>query len=229
MRMSVILHDISKVFFSKNRQPISVLYKLSFEIKESEIVCIVGPSGCGKTTLLNLLAGFIFPDAGSIIDNGKSIDGPSAERAVVFQDYALFLWKTVRENIEFGLKCQGTHKTLRMEVINEYIDKFHLRGFDNYYPYQLSGCMKQRVGLARALAIKPRILLLDEPFSSIDEQTREILQEDLLRVHQELKPIIIFVTHNIDEAIFLADTIVVLTKRPGTVKSVIKIDFPKAR
>ncbi|MFA6547900.1 MAG: ABC transporter ATP-binding protein [Candidatus Magasanikbacteria bacterium] len=225
----IILDNVSKRFVDKSKQSIQSLNNLSFEIDESEIVCILGPSGCGKTTLINMLAGYIFPDDGNILHNDERINGPSAERAVVFQDHALFSWKTVRGNIDFGLKCKKIDKVKRTEIINEYISKFNLHGFDKHFPHQLSGGMKQRVGLARALAIKPEVLLMDEPFSSLDEQTREFLQEDLLRIHSDIKPTIVLVTHNIEEAIFLADKIIVLTKRPGTIKTIIKVPFNRPR
>lgn len=225
----IILNNVSKSFINKDQSAIPALDRVSFDIEASGIVCILGPSGCGKTTLINLLAGYIFPDDGCIIHNDERIKGPSVERAVVFQEHALFLWKTVRGNIEFGLKCQRINKILCRDIVDEYISKFNLRGFANHYPHQLSSGMKQRVGLARALAIKPKILLMDEPFSSLDEQNREFLQENLLRIHQEIKPTIVFVTHNIEEAIFLADTIIVLTKRPGTIKAIIKIPFARPR
>jgi NitT/TauT family transport system ATP-binding protein len=225
----IILDNVSKRFVDKSKQSIQSLNNLSFEIDESEIVCILGPSGCGKTTLINMLAGYIFPDDGHILHNNERINGPSAERAVVFQDHALFLWKTVRGNIDFGLKCKKIDKIKRTEIINEYISKFNLHGFDRHFPHQLSGGMKQRVGLARALAIKPQVLLMDEPFSSLDEQTREFLQEDLLRIHSDIKPTIVFVTHDIEEAIFLADKIIILTKRPGTIKTIISVPFDRPR
>ncbi|MDD5032067.1 MAG: ABC transporter ATP-binding protein [Patescibacteria group bacterium] len=228
--MSKITFDnISKTFINRNGQPTRAIDKVSLEIEPEKITCVLGPSGCGKTTLINLLAGYTFPDEGHIFNDNQYIKGPGIERTVVFQDQALFLWKTVKENIEFGLKCQKINKTQREKIADEYIEKFGLSGFGNNYPHQLSGGMKQRVGLARALATRPKVLLMDEPFSSLDEQNREILQEDLLRIYYEAKPMIIFVTHNIEEAIFLAHTIVILTKRPGKIKSIIKVSLPSPR
>lgn len=225
----ITLNNVSKKFTDKNKTITHILHQISFEFEESKIICILGPSGCGKTTLINLLAGYIFPDDGHITCDNEIIKGPNAKRAVVFQDHALFLWKTVRKNIEFGLKCQKINNWERQNIVDEYIKKFNLHGFDNHYPHQLSGGMKQWVGLARVLAVKPNVLLMDEPFSSLDEQNREFLQENLLQIHEENKPTIIFVTHNIDEAIFLADTIIILTKRPGTIKSIIKVPFERPR
>lgn len=225
----IILNNVSKTFTNKDGQQTQAINKLSLEIEPAKITCVLGPSGCGKTTLINLLAGYTFPDDGHIFNDNQYINGPGIERAVVFQDDALFLWKTVKENIEFGLKCQKINKTQREKIADDHIDKFGLSGFGNSYPHQLSGGMKQRVGLARALAIRPKVLLMDEPFSSLDEQNREILQEDLLKIYHEIRPTIIFVTHNIEEAIFLADTIVILTKRPGTIKAIIKVSLPTPR
>lgn len=225
----IVINGVSKKFISAGKQEVQVLSGLSFEVEKSEIVCILGPSGCGKTTLINLLAGYTLPDNGRIFNNNIVVRGPSVDRAVVFQDHALFPWKTVKGNIGFGLKFQKISNASRNNLVERYINKFNLHGFNRCYPYQLSGGMKQRVGLARALAAAPETLLLDEPFSSLDEQNRELLQEDLLRLHYETKPTIIFVTHNIDEAIFLADKIVILTKRPGSVKSIIKVPFSRPR
>ncbi|MFA4834217.1 MAG: ABC transporter ATP-binding protein [Patescibacteria group bacterium] len=225
----IIFDNVSKAFVNNSGQQIQVIDKLFLEIEPEKITCILGPSGCGKTTLINLLAGYIFPDDGYIFYDSQYINGPGPERAVVFQDQALFLWKTVKENIGFGLKCQKINEALREKIINERLDKFGLHGFGDSYPCQLSGGMKQRVGLAGALATRPKVLLMDEPFSSLDEQTREMLQEDLLKIYYEARPTIILVTHNIEEATFLADTIVILTKRPGTIKSIIKVALPNPR
>jgi NitT/TauT family transport system ATP-binding protein len=189
----------------------SVLKDVSFSIANGELVALLGPSGCGKTTILNIVAGFLKPTVGYAFIGAQPIDGPGPDRGVVFQSYALFDWMTVRENVAFSLRCRGTPKAERTHVADEMISLVGLEGFGNYYPYNLSGGMRQRCGLARVLAAKPNVMLMDEPFAAVDVQTRETLQEEILRVKAQTNCTILFVTHSIDEAVFLADRIFLLT------------------
>lgn len=228
--MKVKFQNVSKSFNGRNASStIDVLHNLSFEVKESEFFCIVGPSGCGKSTIINLVAGFFSPDSGEVNVDEKVIFEPSASRTVVFQEYALFPWKTVAENIEFGLKCANVDKVQRLQMVKKLAEKVRLEQFLDRYPDELSGGMKQRVAIARALAVKPNIILMDEPFASLDQQTRDILQEELLGVQKEFSQTILFVTHNIEEALFLGDKVLVLSHRPAHVKSLVDIPFSKPR
>ncbi len=189
----------------------NVLSNVSFGIGRGELVALLGPSGCGKTTILNIVAGFLKPTSGYAFIGGQLIDGPGPDRGVVFQSYALFDWMTVRENVAFSLRCRGERKTERMRVADEMISLVGLKGFGDYYPYNLSGGMRQRCGLARVLAANPNVMLMDEPFAAVDVQTRETLQEEILRVKGQTNCTILFVTHSIDEAVFLADRVFLLT------------------
>ena len=225
----ILIDNIFKSFPDGKGGFVKVIDGISIKVARGEIVSILGPSGCGKTTLINLLAGYNFPDSGYISHKDKIITGPGNDRVVAFQDYALFPWKTVAENIGFGLKCKCRSNKKISIIVEKYIKKFNLIGFDKFYPTQLSGGMKQRVGLARVLAVRPEIILLDETFSSLDEQNREIMQEVLLKIHLESKPTIIFVTHNIEEAIFVSDRIIILSKRPAVIKTIIDIPFKRIR
>ena len=228
--MKIKFQNVSKSFNRRNTSSaIDVLRDLSFEVKESEFFCIVGPSGCGKSTIINLVAGFFSPDSGEVSVDGKVVFEPSASRTVVFQEYALFPWKTVAENIEFGLKCANVDKEQRLQMVKKLAEKVRLEQFLDRYPDELSGGMKQRVAIARALAVKPNIILMDEPFASLDQQTRDILQEELLGVQKEFSQTILFVTHNIEEALFLGDKVLVLSHRPAHVKSLVNIPFSKPR
>ncbi len=204
---------------TKKFDKIEAIKDVTFTVKQEEFVAILGPSGCGKTTILNMIAGFIEPTQGNISLNNKT--------GIVFQDHNLFPWKTVAQNIEFGPKMNKIAK--RKEIIKKYIQLMGLQGFENSFPDELSGGMKQRVGIARMLANNPGILLMDEPFGSLDAQTRMLMQEFLLDIWEKEKKTIIFVTHDIEEAIFLADRIIVLTKSPGQIKKEIKVDLPRPR
>lgn len=192
-------------------------------------MCILGPSGCGKSTLLHLVASLDHPDSGSIeVGNGHS--GKSlASVGIVFQDYALFPWKSVRNNIEYGLKIRGLPKAERRRRAQSYIDLVGLSGFEAHYPHELSGGMQQRAAIARSLAIEPRILLMDEPFAAVDAQLREFLQQELLTIWQQSKRTVLFVTHSVGEAIFLADRIAIMTPRPSKIDNIIDIDLPRPR
>lgn len=188
----------------------SVLSDVSFRIGRGELVALLGPSGCGKTTILNIVAGFLRPTSGYAFSSGQVIDGPGPDRGVVFQSYALFDWMTVRENVAFSLRCRGAPKAERMRVADDMISLVGLKGFGDFYPYNLSGGMRQRCGLARVLAANPDVMLMDEPFAAVDVQTRETLQEEILRVKAQTNCTILFVTHSIDEAVFLADRVFLL-------------------
>lgn len=217
---------VSKSFKNEMRD-MFVLNEVSFDIAESEFVCIIGPSGCGKSTIINLIAGFVMPSKGKILENNNLIISPDKSRVVIFQESALFPWKTVWENIAFGLINMGDEE--KNKIIASLIKKMQLENFSSNYPKELSGGMKQKVALARALAINPAIILMDEPFSSLDQQARYIFQEELLRFKEEFKSTILFVTHDVEEAIFLGDRIIILTKRPGEIKEIIDVPFGKYR
>lgn len=202
---------------------------VSLHVQPGEFVSIIGPSGCGKSTFLNAIAGFLKPSSGKVLVDGGMIDGPGADRGMVFQQYSLFPWQTVRQNVEFGLKFINVSRRQRRVVARALLDLAGLLPFENHYPDRLSGGMKQRVGIVRALATRPRVLLLDEPFGALDAQTRTIMQQMLTDMWQELKISVLFVTHDIDEAIFLSDRIYVMTARPGTVKAEITVPLPRPR
>ena len=205
----------------------SALVDINLRIEEGEFVCLLGPSGCGKSTLLKIIAGLIPATSGRITINGKPVSGPGPERAVVFQDYALFPWMTVRDNVEFGLEARRLPAAERREMSSRLLKVVGLSDFAERFPHQLSGGMKQRVSIARALAVDPSLLLMDEPFGALDAQTRHLLQDELLRIWREYRKTVVFVTHSIEEAIYLSDRIVVMTARPGRVKQIVVV--PEAR
>jgi NitT/TauT family transport system ATP-binding protein len=196
-------------------------------IKQGEFHVILGPSGCGKSTFLDLIAGLSRPSGGEILIDGKPVEGPGLDRAIVFQQYALLPWRTARGNVEFGLENQKIEKIERTKIANNFLSLVGLSGFEDHYPHELSGGMKQRVSIARALAINPEILLMDEPFGALDAQTREILQRDLLLIARSTGKTIVFITHSIDEAVFLADRIAVMTARPGVIKSIVEVPLTR--
>ena len=198
-------------------------------VNPGEFVSIVGPSGCGKSTLLNAVAGLLEPTTGTVTVDGERVKGPSAERGMVFQQYSLFPWKTVRENVEFGLKMRGMARSQRERAARTLLGLAGLDAFENHYPERLSGGMKQRVGIVRALATGPKVLLLDEPFGALDAQTRVIMQQILTNMWQRLKISVLFVTHDIDEAIFLSDRVYCMTARPGSIKAEIPIPLERPR
>jgi NitT/TauT family transport system ATP-binding protein len=202
---------------------------VSIHVNAGEFVSIIGPSGCGKSTLLNAVAGFLKPTRGDIAVDGEPVGGPSADRGMVFQQYSLFPWKTVRENVEFGLKMKGIDRSQREASARTLLGLAGLLSFENQYPDSLSGGMKQRVGIIRALATGPKVLLLDEPFGSLDAQTRIIMQQILTNMWQRLKTSVLFVTHDIDESIFLSDRVYCMTARPGTIKAEIAIPLERPR
>jgi len=202
---------------------------VSIRVNPGEFVSIIGPSGCGKSTLLNAVAGFLKPTRGSVCVDGEPVEGPSADRGMVFQQYSLFPWKTVRGNVEFGLKMKGRDRHSREAAARTLLGLAGLQQFENHYPDRLSGGMKQRVGIVRALATGPKVLLLDEPFGALDAQTRVIMQQILTNMWQRLKISVLFVTHDIDEAIFLSDRVYCMTARPGTIKAEIMVPLERPR
>ncbi|MEV5026882.1 ABC transporter ATP-binding protein [Paenibacillus sp. LPE1-1-1.1] len=210
---------------AENTQPISALQDINLDVKQGEFMVIVGPSGCGKSTLLDLLAGLTKPNSGQILLDNKAITGPNLDRGIVFQQYALFPWKTTLENVEFGLEAKGVARKERREIAQQHIALVGLAGFENRYPHELSGGMKQRVAIARSLAYDPEVLLMDEPFAALDAQTRETLQSELLRIWEATKKTIIFITHGIEEAVYLGQRVAVMTSRPGRIKKIITIPF----
>jgi NitT/TauT family transport system ATP-binding protein len=201
------------------------LAKVDLDLAENSFTCLLGPSGCGKSTLLNMIAGFAKPSSGQILIDGKPVTGPGADRGVVFQEYALFPWRTALENVAFGPMLKRRGKAEQREIAMRHLAKVGLAGHEHKYPGDLSGGMKQRVAIARALANDPSVLLMDEPFGALDAQTREVLQEEMLRIWEQDRKTVVFVTHSISEAIFLADRVVVMGTRPGMVKEVVDPDL----
>ncbi len=223
--------QIEKVFkvFSQRGREILAIENISLQIKNKEFTTILGPSGCGKSTLLRIVAGLTKPTQGVVRLDGKVVSGPGQDRGMVFQSYTLFPWLTVKENIQFGLELSGMEKSKQEEIVQEFIEKVGLKGFEGAYPKELSGGMKQRVAIARALANNPDILLLDEPFGALDAQTRSLMQELLTQVWEDLHKTILFVTHDVEEAIFLSDRVFVMTARPGKIKAEIEIPLERPR
>jgi NitT/TauT family transport system ATP-binding protein len=222
-------HDISLVFQPKNRDPVTAIDHLNLEIANGEFVSIVGPSGCGKSTFLNMLLGLLRPDSGQLQMDGRTITGPGQERAMVFQEFGLLPWRTVTANVELGLELKGIASEKRTERAMELIKLVGLEGFERHYPHELSGGMKQRVGLARALATEPEVLLMDEPFAALDAQTRDLMQMELLQIWERTRKTVLFVTHSIEEAAYLSDRVIVMTARPGRAKQIVNIALPRPR
>ncbi|RXE56009.1 nitrate ABC transporter ATP-binding protein [Methanoculleus taiwanensis] len=224
----LVISNLSKAF-AKEHESITALREVNLEIRDDELVCFVGPSGCGKTTLLRIIAGLETATTGSVTLDGQEITGPDPKRGMVFQEYSLFPWRTVIDNIAFGLEMQGVPKAERRRIAGEYLTLVGLDRFRDHYPFELSGGMRQRVAIARALANDPDVLLMDEPFGALDAQTRNRMQKELLSIWQQTKKTIIFVTHSVDEAVYLSDRIVVLSGRPGTVREIIDLPWPRPR
>ena len=224
----IVVSNVSKVFQTVDRELVA-LKDINLEIPQGQFVCLLGPSGCGKSTLLNAVAGFAPPTSGQITAGGRLVTGPGPERGMVFQEYALFPWMTVADNVAFGLEIKGMAKAQIQAVVDKLLGMLSLNDFRNRFPKDLSGGMRQRVAIARVLALDSPIMLMDEPFGALDALTRRNLQDELLRIWAELKKTIIFVTHSIEEAIYLADRIVVMTYRPGTVKRDLMVDLPRMR
>jgi NitT/TauT family transport system ATP-binding protein len=225
----VEIRNIGKVFLSKKHKHIIAIDDVSLNMDRGEFYCLVGPSGCGKSTLLRIMDGLIEPSKGEILIGGKVIDQPGFDRGMVFQQFNLLPWRTVLGNIEFGLENRGVPKSERRERAMRYINMVGLEVFVNSYPSQLSGGMQQRVGLARALVIEPEILLMDEPFGALDAQTREIMQAELTQIWSIEKRTVLFVTHDIEEASFLADRVIIMSSRPGRIVDIIDVPFPRPR
>jgi NitT/TauT family transport system ATP-binding protein len=230
----IMLKDLRQVFYIRNAETkrteeFVALEDFSLEIDDGEFVVIVGPSGCGKSTLLDIVSGLVKPAAGEIYIDGNAIAGPALDRGFIMQGYALFPWRTVQKNVEYGLEVKRIRKKERRPICRKFIDLVGLNGFETRYPNELSGGMRQRVAIARALAYDPEVLLMDEPFAAVDAQTRETLQEELLGIWGKTKKTIIFITHSIEEAVLLADRVVVMTPNPGRIKKIIKIDLPRPR
>jgi NitT/TauT family transport system ATP-binding protein len=222
------VNHVSKVFRTAERDVVA-LQDINLEVPRGQFVCLLGPSGCGKSTLLNAIAGFALPSAGSIEADGQLVSAPGPERGMVFQEYALFPWMTVADNVAFGLQIKGRPKAEIEATVARLLQMLSLTDFRNRFPKDLSGGMRQRVAIARVLALDSPIMLMDEPFGALDALTRRNLQDELLRIWAELKKTIIFVTHSIEEAIYLADRIVVMTYRPGTVKRDLLVALPRLR
>ena len=216
--------NVSMRFGPPGPASIVAIEDFSFHIRTGEFLVIVGPSGCGKSTLLSMTAALRMPSAGRILLGGQEIRVPGPDRAMVFQNFSLFPWKTVWQNIEFGLRLAGVEKKARACEIERIVSLIGLNGFEHHFPRQLSGGMQQRVALARSFVLKPRVLLMDEPFAALDAQNRTIMQEELVRIWTDQEPTVLFITHSVEEAVFLADRIIVMSKRPGRIKEVIDVN-----
>lgn len=224
------VRDVVKVFMDKKRKmEILTLDHIQLDVEHNEFLCLLGPSGCGKSTLLNLIAGFEQPTAGEILVNGQPVRTPGADRGVVFQQPTLMPWLPVWENVAFYLKLQGKRASERREIAQKFIDMVGLAGFENHFPYELSGGMSQRVGIARALLLNPAVILMDEPFAALDAQTRMDMQEELVKIWQQHRRTVIFVTHSVEEALVLGTKIAVMSHRPGKIKEIITLDLDRPR
>jgi len=216
--------------YEANERAVTALRDVSFGVAESEFICVVGRSGCGKTTLLNILAGFLSPTKGDVLIGGRAVSGRGLDRGVVFQDFAqLFPWRTAQRNVEFGLEMKGVPREERAKTAQRFLGLVNLESFAGAYPHELSGGMQQRAAIARALAYNPSVLLMDEPFAALDALTRDEMQHLLVDVWRETRKTIVYVTHNVAEAVYLADRIIVLTPHPGTVKAEVKVTLPRPR
>lgn len=227
--VSLKVDRVKKIFFGEKKEEVIALSDLSFHCEEGEFLCIVGPTGCGKTTLLRLIAGLERPDSGKISIDNKIVEGINTDATLVFQQYSLFPWRNVIDNVSFSLEMKGIDRKKRYTEAQRFIDLVGLENFEKAFPYELSGGMQQRVAIARALAYNPRLLLLDEPFGALDERTRHRLQEELLTIWQQERKTIVFVTHTIDEAIFLATRILVMRDTPGRIEEEVNITLSRPR
>jgi NitT/TauT family transport system ATP-binding protein len=226
---SISLSGVFRSYANSNGSRTPALQNIDLEIEQGEFVCIVGPSGCGKSTLLHLLAGLDRPTTGCVTVDGAIVTGPGTDRILLFQELGLFPWLTVRQNVEFGMKMSGMPKQERTDRARFFLRMVHLSHFEDHYIHQLSGGMKQRVALARSLTLKPKILLMDEPFAALDAQTRDLLHDELERVWKETSPTIVFVTHNVREAVRLGDRVLLMSFRPGRIKKEFEIDLQRPR
>ncbi|MCC7040390.1 MAG: ABC transporter ATP-binding protein [Burkholderiales bacterium] len=226
---TITIRNVSKTFSAADGREVLALQNVGLEIADNEFVCLIGKSGCGKTTLLNMIAGFIAPSAGEILVDNEPVMGPGKGKGVVFQQFALFPWLTAEGNIAFAARQRGLSRPEAAGLARELIALVHLSGFEEKYPSELSGGMQQRVSIARALAIDPRILLMDEPLGALDEMTRHTMQEELLQIWASKKKTVVFVTHSVSEAILLSDRIVIMGARPGRIVREYRIDIPRPR
>ena len=222
MTAKISFRRVGKVFATRG-QEVTALTEVSFDVHSGEFLVLVGPSGCGKSTLLDLLGGLARPTSGEVLLDGRPVTGPGLDRGIVFQQYALFPWRTAQSNVEFGLEGKGIPRRERRERARQFLDLVGLNGFADRYPHELSGGMKQRVAIARSLAFDPDVLLMDEPFAALDAQTRDSLQDELLRIWEQTGKTIVFITHGIDEAVYLGQRVAVMTSRPGRIKQIINI------
>jgi len=226
----LVIDEVSRTFpGARHAPPTKALLPTTLTVEDNDFITILGPSGCGKSTLLRIVAGLDVPTAGQVRLDGQAVKGPGADRGMVFQSYTLFPWLTVRENICFGLREKRVSAVRQGEIAAHYVEKVGLRGFENHYPKMLSGGMQQRTAIARALANAPRILLLDEPFGALDNQTRSLMQELLLSIWESERKTVLFVTHDIEEAIFMANRVVVMTARPGRIKAEVSVPLAHPR
>jgi len=224
----IIVEDVSHHYRPAVGREVLALENVSLRVREREFLALLGPSGCGKSTLLYLMGGFLPIGTGKILVDGKAVAGPGPDRGIVFQNFALFPWKTVRKNVLYGLERQALRREERETRAQAFIDLVGLTGFEESYPSQLSGGMKQRVAIARTLAFDPRILLMDEPFGALDAQTRSLMQSELLAIWEKTRKTVIFVTHDVHEAVYLAERVAVMTARPGRIKTIVDTTFDKA-
>ena len=215
--------------YARNGKSLAIVYIGEFAVREGEFVTVIGPSGCGKSTFLHIMGGFSPADSGAIRVYGSAVNGPGPDRGMMFQEFALFPWKTVAGNVAWGLEAQGFPRERIEETVSSYLQLIGLTDFRNHYPAELSGGMKQRVALARVLAFNPKVLLMDEPFGALDAQTRETMQEEVTRLWERTHKTIVFVTHDIEEAVFLGDRVVVLSARPGRIREEVRIELPRPR
>ncbi len=229
MTSKLQLRDIMMTFHTRRGGEVIAVDRLSLDIGDREFISIVGPSGCGKSTLLRVVAGLIEPTTGEVLLDGRPIKGPGADRGMVFQSYTLFPWLTIQGNVEFGPRLKGMPGNERSRIALEYLEMVGLKGFERSYPKELSGGMMQRAAIARALANDPEVLLMDEPFGALDAQTRAIMQELLVNLWQKTPKTIVFVTHDIDEALFISDRVYIMTARPGRIKQVLDVALPRPR
>ncbi len=219
---TIQFNNVSRMF-QRDGKDFLILDRIQLLVQDQEFVAIVGPSGCGKTTCMRMAAGLEFPSNGSVKVNDVVVTEPGPDRAVVFQQFALFPWKTVHDNIDFGLRSKGIDKEERERLITHYIDLMSLKGYESAYPHQLSGGMQQRVAIARAYALNPQVLLMDEPFGALDAQTRVVMQEELVKLARKNPRTVLFITHAVEEAVYLADRVVVMTSRPGKIKEILDV------
>ncbi len=229
MSSMIEVKNVRKLFVNEEGEKNEVLKNVNFHVDKNEFVVIFGPGQCGKTTLLNIIAGLEEATDGEVLKMGETVSGPGPDRAVVFQDILLFPWLTVMQNVEYSMKVRGMDSRMRREEARKYIDLVGLNGFEKAYPVQISGGMKQRVGIARAYCTKPDVMLMDEPFGALDAQTRYLMQDEVIRISSTEKRTVVFVTNNVEEAIYLADRIIIMTDCPSTVLKDIKIDLPRPR